>query len=98
MDATVVMDALVELLRTGIWAGVAVYAIRTAATMVHAWRPGVPASADAVEIPEDLVALAMAHRESWAQEDLLRVIRERYDELQDWNRVRAAMNIGRIDG
>lgn len=90
------MDTLVGLLTTGIWAGVAVYAIRTAATVAQAWRPVVPAPADSVEIPEDLVALAMAHRESWAQEDLLRVIREQYDELQDWNRVRAAMNIGRM--
>lgn len=57
-----------------------------------------PVAVDPVEIPEDLVALAMAHRESWAQEDLLRVIREQYDELKDWNRVRAAMNIGRMAG
>lgn len=50
------------------------------------------------EIPEDLVALAMQQSESWAQEDLLRVIRERYDDLRDWNRVRSAMNIGRMAG
>lgn len=92
------IDTLVGLFTTGIWAGVAVYAIRTAAAVAHLWRPVTPVSADPVEIPEDLVALAMAHRESWAQEDLLRVIREQYDELKDWNRVRAAMNIGRMAG
>lgn len=70
--------------------------------LAAAWERFVPAPPvvqdDPVEIPEDLVALAMAHRESWAQEDLLRVIREQYAELQDWNRVRASMNIGRVDG
>lgn len=49
-------------------------------------------------IPEDLMALAMSQTEAWAQEDLLRVVREKYEDLRDWNRVRAAMNIGRIDG
>jgi len=50
-----------------------------------------------VEIPEDLVALAMTHSEGWAQEDTIKAIRERYEQLRDWNRVRAAFGIGRID-
>ena len=49
-----------------------------------------------VPIPEDLVALAMREREAWAQEDVLKVIRERYADLQDWNRVRAAMGVGTL--
>lgn len=50
-----------------------------------------------IDVPDDLVALAMQENASWAQEEVLRVIRERYEELSDWNRVRAAMGIGRID-
>lgn len=82
-----------------VWAGVAVYAIRT---IQHAWAhraEATPSSgAEEVSIPDDLMALAMSQTESWAQEDLLRVVREKYEDLRDWNRVRAAMNIGRIDG
>ena len=82
-----------------IWAAVAVYAIRTAASIVHSSPARAVVEKDEpVEIPEDLVALSMQHSESWAQEDLLRVIREKYEELRDWNRVRSAMSIGRIDG
>jgi len=50
-----------------------------------------------VEVPEDLVAVANQERESWAQEEVLRVIRERYEDLKDWNRVRAAFGVGRIE-
>ena len=49
------------------------------------------------EVPEDLMAIAMQENEAWAQEEVLRVIRERYESLQDWNKVRVAMGIGRID-
>jgi hypothetical protein len=49
-----------------------------------------------VEIPEDLVALAMTHSEGWAQEDTIKAIRERYEQLRDWNRVRSAFGIGHI--
>jgi hypothetical protein len=50
-----------------------------------------------VEIPNDLVAVAMQERESWAQEETLRAIRERFEDLRDWNKVRAAVGVGRID-
>lgn len=54
---------------------------------------------DFVEIPDDLLALTMQEGEAWAQEDMLRTIRERYELYHDWNRVRAAMGIGqRSDG
>ena len=49
------------------------------------------------EVPEDLLAVSMQERESWAQEEVLRAIRERYEEYKDWNRVRAAFGVGRID-
>ena len=88
------------LLANGVWAAVAVYAINTLARLVES-SPSRRTTEDKMtteDIPEDLIALAMQHSEPWAQEDLLRVIRERYDDLRDWNRVRSAMNIGRIDG
>ena len=49
-----------------------------------------------VPIPEDLLALAMREREPWAQEDVVKVIRERYADFKDWNRVRAAMGVGAL--
>lgn len=92
-------DAWAAVLGDLIWAGVLVYAIHT---VQSAWahRAGTSTMPPAEEtvIPEDLMALAMSQTEAWAQEDLLRVVREKYDDLRDWNRVRAAMNIGRIDG
>jgi hypothetical protein len=91
---------LVRLLVHGMWAAVTVVSV---SKLCHTIRPTPAsvesaASGDSHEIPEDLMALAMSHREPWAQEDTLRVIAERYDDLKDWNRVRAAMNVGRIDG
>lgn len=56
--------------------------------------PGVPA---AVEIPEDLIAVALQENEVWAQEELTRVIREKYEQYRDWNKVRMAMGLGRRD-
>ena len=50
-----------------------------------------------VDIPNDLLAIATAENEVWAQEEVIRVIRERYENLRDWNKVRAAMGVGRID-
>jgi hypothetical protein len=60
-------------------------------------QPDEMAQDDDVEIPEDLVALAMTHSEGWAQEDTIKAIRERYEQLRDWNRVRSAFGIGHID-
>jgi hypothetical protein len=84
-----------------LWAIVAAYAGWRLAAVVELFAP-VRASeaADAIEdvdIPEDLVALAMTQSEGWAQEDTIKAIRERYEQLRDWNRVRAAFGIGRID-
>jgi hypothetical protein len=82
-----------------LWAAVVVYAIHRVGNIVVRFAPARPEAAPLqplVEVPEDLVALAMQERESWAQEELLRVIRERYEDLKDWNRVRAAVGVGRI--
>lgn len=83
-----------------LWAAVAVYAIRQMAEVAVRFAPVRPEAAlppAPVEIPEDLVAVANQERESWAQEEVLRVIRERYEDLKDWNRVRAAVGVGRIE-
>jgi hypothetical protein len=84
-----------------LWAGVAAYGIWRWAQVAEQFAP-VPA--DPIEapvaikdIPEDLMALAMTERESWAQEELVRVIQERYDTLKDWNRVRSSMGVGIIN-
>lgn len=66
----------------------------TVAQMRYASSSSVASQAD--EIPDDLVALAFQENEAWAQEELLRVIRERYETFRDWNKVRSAMNIGVI--
>ncbi len=83
-----------------LWAAVTVYAIRQIGEIAVRFAPARPETAlppAPVEIPEDLVAVANQERESWAQEEVLRVIRERYDDLKDWNRVRAAVGVGRIE-
>jgi hypothetical protein len=84
-----------------LWAAVTVYTVHRLATVAERFVPVRPDTAPLlpppIEIPEDLVAVANQERESWAQEEVLRVIRERFDDLKDWNRVRAAMGVGRID-
>ena len=84
-----------------LWAAVAVYTVHRLAHIAERLVPPAPEAAPLpaplVEIPEDLVAVAMQERESWAQEEVLRAIRERYEELRDWNRVRAGFGVGRID-
>jgi hypothetical protein len=48
-------------------------------------------------VPEDLIAVAMQYPDAWAQEDMVKAIREKYDALRDWNLVRAAFGVGRVD-
>lgn len=93
------MTALASLL----WPVVAAYAVWRLASIadkvVDRWKPVAPfAAPDDVTVPNDLEALAMTHSESWAQEDTLKAIRERYAELKDWQKVRFAFGVGRIDG
>jgi hypothetical protein len=42
------------------------------------------------------LAFAGTLNEPWAIEDTVKVIKERYVDLRDWNRVRAAMGIGAL--
>lgn len=60
--------------------------------------PGIaPAVVAVADIPEDLIAVALQENEVWAQEEVTRVIREKYDAYHDWNKVRMAMGLGRRD-
>ena len=83
-----------------LWAAVAVYTVwrfsAVAEQAIARQNPPlpVPTPLKMVVVPEDLVAIAMTHSETWAQEDTLKAIRERYEQLQDWNRVRSAFGIG----
>jgi hypothetical protein len=88
----------VSLVIHSLWAAVAVYFVHTAAGVVREFKaaPVAPVLPPPVEIPEDLVAVANQEREPWAQEEVLRSIRERYEDLRDWNRVRSAFGVGRI--
>lgn len=83
-----------------LWASVAVYALHTVLQTVSLFapKPADPAWADdLVDIPDDLLAVAAQEREAWAQEEVMRAMRERYEELKDWNKVRGAFGVGRID-
>jgi len=85
-----------------LWAAVAVYALHRLSAVLERFAPVrpeamVPPVEPLVDIPEDLMAVGMQERESWAQEEVLRAVRERYEELRDWNKVRSAFGIGRID-
>lgn len=82
-----------------LWAAVAVYGIYRMAQVMERFAPVRPetAASEQMEVPEDLVAYAMSFSEQWAQEDAMRAVHQSYDQWKDWNRVRAAMGIGRID-
>ena len=56
-----------------------------------------PIGAEEVAVPHDLVGLAMQESEPWAQRDMMRVMREKYAELRDWNAVRRAMGVATRD-
>lgn len=84
-----------------VWAGVVLWCLPEVCDTLRAFAPvrgTAPMLMEEVEVPDDLVAYAMQEREAWAQEEVLRAVRERYEELHDWNKVRSAVGIGRIDG
>lgn len=88
-----------ELLPHLIWASVVCYAVVRVTDVARLFAPDRSAlqPPEVVEVPEDLVALAMTEQEAWAQEETIRAIRERYESLKDWQLVRAAFGIGRRD-
>lgn len=85
-----------------LWPLAAIYAVHRICETVTLFAP-VPVEqndeddAYSIVVPEDLVAVAMQYPDGWAQEDMMKAIREKYDALRDWNAVRAAFGVGRID-
>jgi hypothetical protein len=76
-----------------VWAGVVVYGIWRFAQVLDRFAPVRSTTPDGdavVEVPADLVGMAMRERELWAQEEMVRAMRERYNDLRDWNLVRSA--------
>ena len=84
-----------------LWPVAFVVGVYRFAQVIELFSPEKIAKLKAVEppaaVPEDLVALALRENEAWAQEEVMRAIREKYEDLQDWNAVRSAMGVGRID-
>lgn len=91
---------MLAFLGTLVWAGVTVYGLWRFALVVERFAPaptGAPVrSSDEVEVPDDLLAFAGQLQDPWAIEDTIKVMRERYTDLKDWNRVRSAMGIGNL--
>lgn len=81
-----------------LWALVAIYAVHSAMRVGMAFAPSQakPGDAEELVIPEDLMAFALSQSEQWAQEEAVRAIQQNYELWKDWNRVRAAMSIGRM--
>jgi len=90
-----------ELLRL-LWPLVLLYAVHRVCTTVALFAP-VRETEQVVDdpynavVPEDLIAVAMQYPDAWAQEDMVKSIREKYEALRDWNLVRAAFGVGRVD-
>lgn len=72
-----------------VWAGVLIYAIRRADTILRYWiatqaPTGTPPSSHSlplrsqVEIPDDLVAYANGESEPWARDEVQKAIKEKY--------------------
>lgn len=95
-DDPIYGELMLSFLPHVVWAGVAIFAILQIRAMVQQFVPVTAAATQGmVELPEDLVALAMNEKESWAQEEVVRAMRERYDTLKDWNLVRTAFGVAR---
>jgi hypothetical protein len=92
---------MLDLMASLAWCAVAVYAVRRTAEVglraIAVWErnaPIPPAPEPVVDVPNDLVAVAMQEREAWAQEEVLRAMREKYELSKDWNMVRRAFDVG----
>jgi hypothetical protein len=93
---------MMPLLEIVVWPLVALFAIVRLGEVVSLFAP--VRETEQVEedpydatVPEDLIAVAMQYPDAWAQEDMVKAIREKYDALRDWNLVRAAFGVGRVD-
>lgn len=87
---------------SALWPAAAIYAVHRICETVTLFAPvrveKLPEEDPySTVVPDDLVAVAMQYPDGWAQEDMMKAIREKYDALRDWNLVRSAFNVGRID-
>lgn len=88
---------MIALLQTALWVAVTAYAVWRFAAVCERFVPVAPKEQTPIPVPQDLLAFALGHAEEWAQEDVMKAIRERYEITNDWNAVRSAFGIGRID-
>ena len=93
---------MMPLLEIVVWPLVALFAIVRLGEVVALFAPvretkQVEEDPYDMAVPEDLIAVAMQYPDAWAQEDMVKAIREKYDTLHDWNAVRSAFGVGRID-
>jgi len=93
---------MMPLLEIVVWPLVALFAIVRLGEVVALFAPvretkQVEEDPYDMAVPEDLIAVAMQYPDAWAQEDMVKVIREKYDTIRDWNLVRSAFGVGRID-
>ena len=81
-----------------LWPVVAAYAIWTFAPVVAKFAPvHEPVQKDEeVHIPDDLIGFVAEYPESWAQEDTMRAIKEKYLEYKDWDKVRRALGLAPV--
>lgn len=88
------MSAFAEFL----WPLVAAYAVWRLAPALERFAPdrSAPTGTGEIPIPDDLLGLAMQYDDRWAQEDTIKVIRERFAALGDWEKVRVAMGVARV--
>lgn len=89
---------MIALIQTALWVAVTAYAVWRLAAAWERFAPLPPKDTTPVAVPHDLMAFALSHEEEWAQEDVMKAIRERYELTNDWNAVRMAFGIGRLDG
>ena len=86
-----------DTLGTITWPVAVVIAVYRLATARERFAPPLPqeiAAPEGVVVPEDLVALALTESEPWAQEEMLKAMKEKYELHGDWNRVRSAFGVG----
>lgn len=98
---------MTSLLLSLAWVAVAVYAVWACRDVALRWvalatPPAVTDDTPLIEIPADIEALAQQESALWAQDDVRKAARERYDALRSsalsdvdrWNLVRKALGIG----
>jgi hypothetical protein len=100
---------MLEFLGTALWASVAGYGLwRVSAVLERVGLAFVERLGDfkpireslapppPPNIPDDLAALAFNETEPWAKEEVLRAVREKYEEYHDWQKVRVAFGVARM--